>query len=1412
MLTATFDEFLDASPNNRLEIAGHDTIMQDFQTFLQTKTEKKTSIDMYTVLMNKSLTVNDLADCSVSLEDLLTTQPHTHTWLLVQNIANFIAYSTFEHLTQEQKKDYTNKILKHKNLTLWELEIWLHSLLPTTIGWQSIDKYLQQKIPFSILVGYHNENFTNDAPLTSLSWATKEAANTFLEIYAGTSIAWTLKHMSQVAQEVWQTMKTPTWNTIVRSVSTDSTKKSEFEAIINALTSNGWVMSTLPPLQRHQLLEFMKSTYLSSNEEGNMLKEAYWLSDEQVWKIIDGIFSEGTTAIRLTTPRWEDLSLKITSQLQDIGVISSINELLQSGTIPLMVHIDMDNQTLMQQRWKSIPVGQSESFFTIPTLPNHIFHPDQLHDITDTATWVTYTDIALDPIAWSSPQQWDCIQWRRNFGWVPHWPLPNIDQTRLDSWAITITPKEKWWYVSWEDAMKIPHLLWAIYAAASMSPEKRQEMLREKETENIEALRDSMNLPADGEQEWENPENQEGNEQINTVEETKNINAYLRTIKGDAFPPESECQNILATKPTFYMWVGPSMLAWWWKRFRTIRVDSINAKTISLSVLSPEFWSEPKTIPIPYTLEALKNILTGNKKFAVSDLYTFKDHASVTDWGMHLKSKLEPWKFDGWMKNFLQYAQSDLFFNSIKNSSGKKIQYFWKEMSDIVKDGEGKASLLKRPLMYKIERNGKNVEVSDPKQWFKQSMTYNEFMLFIAEKNLRGYTQEQYDEINPKDTPSNDGDSWHGGQWWVQRFSIGNILSGFSWLIDVAKNKLKENDEKRGKAFLRKLKLWWFVKLLWKLPIIGDAYENMAQETLSEIDSEKWQKIEEHKEWCKTRWWLWWGKPAWYIKWLLENADAVRMKDPLILAGALLYTMETGWSLYFRSLGDIKHPKIEHSKPPYGLWVYRILWPESYQQWLKYHKALLAKAQAEPNNLDIADELATSELRFIFKTFDNGNQWRDKHGLTKRESMYGMKFRGYLQGQITQGLFSTNKIENAKNEMNEDSFENVYNNELNPSIINIRTERILAVQEVLGNKVGDDEEKYNKRTFAMLMPMMAWIQQHHYNSTYKSKYKDIARRFGFPFAHYAGDMESRRKLSRLFDALTPEWSPLFSEVVKVGDITTWASNYKEMYTAMETWWHEHGTQLMANLQNPTKLYQKKASLLEQGAAGNQKALDMANEIENYLVKGVMSDDLDGVSGSISPDSIIYQKHLFSLPPGVTQQILSQFTPNWQYRGATPQATQLLRKILWEKMQWVNSAEKTSKEDCGFYTKKFFQWFGSYLNTEQKKILLAGLHKHDAQEPWAREAIMWAVRAAFARGSAGASLPTEIGTTLETFEDFFMKNGKFFTDTANIETIKESMIRPDLSIQQMNTIIAEKDTIIENAKNRNKYYTTSYIDE
>jgi hypothetical protein len=68
-----------------------------------------------------------------------------------------------------------------------------------------------------------------------------------------------------------------------------------------------------------------------------------------------------------------------------------------------------------------------------------------------------------------------------------------------------------------------------------------------------------------------------------------------------------------------------------------------------------------------------------------------------------------------------------------------------------------------------------------------------------------------------------------------------------------------------------------------------------------------------------------------------------------------------------------------HKKPPYGLWVYSIIGPDGYQKRLKYHEELIAKAQADPTNLDIADELATSELRFIFKIFDNPNQTKNKH-------------------------------------------------------------------------------------------------------------------------------------------------------------------------------------------------------------------------------------------------------------------------------------------------------------------------------------------------------------------------------------------------------------------------------------------------
>ena len=764
---------------------------------------------------------------------------------------------------------------------------------------------------------------------------------------------------------------------------------------------------------------------------------------------------------------------------------------------------------------------------------------------------------------------------------------------------------------------------------------------------------------------------------------------------------------------------------------------------------------------------------------------------------MHIKEHLDPTQFttsSSKLKDFLNYARWELFFNSIKNHHKQDFAYFGLETEDVV-DGKLTPSV----LMYKVDYQWPNIRVSDPRQWFDTTMDYNEFMLFVAQKKLKWYTQDDYDKLTRAEHQEQSplgSDHKKGLQW----FSIGNVLSGFGALWDAGKQKLKDWDEERWTRFLRNLKKGQFVKLLGALPIVGDAFSGMAADVLAEIDGEIWKKIEEHKEACKTKWWLWWSKPSEYIAWLLKNANSVRSKDPLILAGALLYAMESGGSLYFRKLGtipahDLNLPWFTHQEPPYGLWVYALIGQDWYKEWQKYHNKLLVKAAADPGNTDIADELANSELRFIFKTFDEvpGEQ-RDSNGQSQWERIYGMKFRGYLQGQITMWLFASNKIKSAKDEMMEKSFVDVYNDDFSSSVKQLRMERVLASQEALGEKVGDSEERYKQWTFSMLAPMVTGIHQHHFNSVYKNHYKDLARRYGFPFIQYADDMHSRIKLQRLFDAVT---DGSFSQQVSLWSLGDGAKDFGAVYSKFEVWWHQHGASVMDSLQDPGKVYNRIDALRDKGGQDN---IDKANELLHFMNEGVMSNDIDTVPGGItSPDSLIYKKHLFSLPPGVVQQVLNQFTPSWQYRWNNPQATALLWETLAENIKSRATDKVDSEDEFIFYTKKFFQWFNNYMTSDYKRELLAILNFHAGgyRGQTKNEMLKQSIRWAFGKNSWWDSLPSAVNSALEAFEQFFDTNSEYL-QFENTSLIKDALLYPEYKADQLQT---DQNTIMDKQHQR-----------
>jgi len=217
-------------------------------------------------------------------------------------------------------------------------------------------------------------------------------------------------------------------------------------------------------------------------------------------------------------------------------------------------------------------------------------------------------------------------------------------------------------------------------------------------------------------------------------------------------------------------------------------------------------------------------------------------------------------------------------------------------------------------------------------------------------------------------------------------------------------------------------------------------------------------------------------------------------------------------------------------------------------------------------------------------------------------------------------------------------FSEVYSEEFLPAHGNLRLERILATQQVLGQKVEADSSRYYRWCLAMLGPLVSGVALDMFDQGYKGKYTEIAKMFGFPFGAYVNNVGAQRELVTLFDAVTSadEFKQVgnkpkkFSDAVKVDTNTKNSKRHRDIYTSMETRWLDYGKQLMDKLQDYNFLFtlveQKKAVGLQQ-----QRNQFEVPALENYINHGVLNTDTERIQ-NITAESIIYEKHMFSLSP------------------------------------------------------------------------------------------------------------------------------------------------------------------------------------
>lgn len=1148
-----------------------------------------------------------------------------------------------------------------------------------------------------------------------------------------------------------------------------------------------WDLNSLSPESQTLIYTLLKEQYLAKNKDAlQKLQDTFSLPVEDARAFLDQLFDPAATEIHMKDAHGNILKFGISRTFMQWHSVTSLAELGEMN-LPFAVELTaLDNFDVLKDMRITTKLGKREDFFRLPWMTD-MLHPDFTVRITDTSSGTVYNDCHISkdlhiPSDRNASTKADDLPFSlrvsdasRAANGVTHPSLPEIKSEDISGYKIEVVKKGL--SLPWEHMLK---LLWSyalMRRGTEMSPQERTAVIASTEKSNLADAANALST-------------EESPETSSNAEKTKEKNLFLQRFKeiaGDVtaeFWPDTE----------LFLDVGDSYLPWWWRRYRRISFEHIDEEDSTFEAVlhgcevSGE-WDGESLWTFGQTPSDLDRLI--KNKF-VTNVFKFKRQKNVKERGMYLKNNFKPEQFshDG-MKSLITYVNSNVYINSLKSADTKQpLVYFSKEIDSVV-DVPGKTpkdeptkKIVTGKLTYKVEYNNDGVTVSLPEASRKKQMTMNEFMLFLAEKWLVWYTEADYKAFQKSAEKLAQEKTWGGRQW----FSLGNILWGFSAALDGVKAHLKEQDEERWKKFKQKLFTSGVFASLKNLPIVGKAFDDMSSGIPIEMDAEKWKQIETYRDDCATKWGLWSSLPGKYIEaTIFAKQDSIFGSDPLQVAGSLLYAMwEKGGSLYFRNLKQYKWT---------WAWVKMLLGKKYHAEWRKYHEDLERQLKRmQPGTADYnakADDLAKSELKFIFARFNDWNNPRNANWLTYREQIYGTKFTWFIQGQVWGSLFSKWKIDAAAEEVSAKKFNDVYNEEFVSAHSALRMERVIGTQLALAQKVSDDSQYY-RRCFAMLWPLMSGVHLDMLDDGYKSKYQDIAKMFGFPFAGYVRNMNAQRELTHLFDAISS--SPSFHGDGSSGGIPKKFSDYvrfewqshDQIFSKMETRRWVYGKQLVDHLQDYNFIFW----LIEEKKWKENQQFELA-ALNNYISIGVMTDDSERIGNNIDAGSPIYKKHMFSLSPGLVRQAMDQITPNGRFAPSAEKTAQPLRKAYDEKLSSISSSPATSAQAFMFYAKKYFDRFAWHYREESKRLFVsAAKHANSKNGGFLMKA---AIRGVFDTMWWGDNLPSEVSSALSKMESFFRINAPLYIvpNGQLSQEFAKTVLNYEMSSQKFDELTEEK---------------------
>jgi len=491
--------------------------------------------------------------------------------------------------------------------------------------------------------------------------------------------------------------------------------------------------------------------------------------------------------------------------------------------------------------------------------------------------------------------------------------------------------------------------------------------------------------------------------------------------------------------------------------------------------------------------------------------------SKLKDFGRGTVYKFPPTSQQG---NLLEYAKTLKFDNqgmdefvgrmdmlswkngTLENNKKEEIKYFGIDIVKYTDEGDSESF-----IMFETKFSGDRVSVKDKVWSYHRDMTLTEFVIFMADKGLRPYSQREYDEdISPiaLDNAKNKK------AFFVM--SPMNIINGVKqWYKGTVVAWIEKSQKRREEKIEEIFYTSGVTNLLWNIPIYGE-YFVQAQDEFDTKLADKHHKIVMEGDSTINQWWkkLVRGKQTYIdnhnlkgrhrqaaldkIAWFFEKAAAKKPLDDVERREAM------AWLLYVLEKFQTPYPRTLAKYAGQQLWPKLLLNNEkyiSYMRWFNKAKHKLEQGQARWE--DVRD-LMNNVMQYDVKNMSE--LMKDEY----HRYLYGFKTIPVLQEHWEKRTNDTARKDGMTAAWHHPAFARAYQEEVRDKLSKWQYGYAIGgLIQISKRKEMGNPANYRRWMTGVLQVILSWGMRYAANIEDRKYLRDFLRKHGLPISDYILD-------------------------------------------------------------------------------------------------------------------------------------------------------------------------------------------------------------------------------------------------------------------------------------------------------------------